>query len=149
MKRLFLLAVAFVIGVVVGGVLLHGSQPRSFAAIGNCGGQCLKTSDLAGLFVSAGIRLAPGSLPKLVRETDRCVAIAHPSPQAKKHYVLFPKRDVKNIADIAAEDGPYVLGCFDLLRTLVQDYKITGYQVVTNGPDRQLITYLHWHLMGS
>jgi hypothetical protein len=149
MRRLFLLTLAFVFGVVAGGVLLGGSQRRSFAAVGNCQGNCYKPNDLAGLLVSTGIRLAPSSLPKLVRETDRCVAIAHPSPQAPKHFVLFPKRDMKNIADISAEDGPFVLGCFDLLRAIVQEYQVKDYRVVTNGPDLQQITYLHWHLMGS
>jgi hypothetical protein len=149
MRRLFLLTLAFVFGVVAGGVLLGGSQRRSFAAVGDCQGNCYKPSDLAGLLVSAGIRLAPSSLPKLVRETDRCVAIAHPSPQAPVHFVLFPKRDIKHIADISTEDGSYVLGCFDLVRALVNDQHIRNYRLATNGPDLQLVTYLHWHLTGS
>jgi hypothetical protein len=148
-RRLILLTLVFGLGLIVGGTLMRGGQPRSFAAIGTCEGNCYLPKDLAGLLVSAGIRLAPGSLPKLVRETDRCVAIEHPFPATAKHYVLFPKRDIKNIGDISAEDGPYVLGCLDLVRALVEEKHIRNYQLLTNGPDVQLITYLHWHLMGS
>ncbi len=149
MKRLIWPAIAFLLGLLLGAALLKNSQPRSFAALGNCGGSCYKPNDLAGLLVSAGIRLAPSVLPNLVQETDRCVAIAHPAPQAPKHFVLFPKRDIKNIADISVEDGPFVLGCFDLLRTLIAVHKIQTYRVLSNGPETQLVTYLHWHLIGS
>jgi diadenosine tetraphosphate (Ap4A) HIT family hydrolase len=92
--------------------------------------------------------MAPGATPRLVRETDKCIAIEHPFPQASKHFVLFPKRDVKNITDVSVDDGLYVLGCLDLMRILVAERKMTNYQVLTNGPGLQLITYLHFHLTG-
>ena len=149
MRRLFWPVVTFLVGLAIGAMLLKDSQPRSFAALGDCGSNCYKPSDLAGLLVSAGIRLAPGMMPGLVRETDRCVAIEHPRPQAPKHFVLFPKRDIRNATDVTPDDGPYVLGCYDLLRVLVSEKGIRGYRVFTNGPDTQLVSYLHWHLTGQ
>jgi len=149
MRRVFWLGLAFVVGLVTGGTLLKNSQPRSFAALAECGGHCYRPADLAGLLVSAGMRLAPGAMPKVVRETDTCVAIASPLPRAPKHFVFFPKRDIKDITDITPEDGPTVLGCFALMRVVIAEKQVRNYRIETNGPDRQSVTYLHWHLLGD
>jgi len=60
--------------------------------------------------------------------------------------VLFPKHDVKNIATLTSEDMPYVAGCFAMVRELVERDKLDTYVVSTNGPGRQDIAYLHFHL---
>jgi len=148
-KRVIKYGLVFLAGLIAGGVLLRNSQPRSFAALDSCGGHCYRPADLAGLLVSANIRIAPGALPFAERETATCVAITSPFPKARKHFVLFPKRDIRNVADITPEDGPFVLGCFDLVRTLVSEKQIRNYRVESNGPGRQGVAYLHWHLLGD
>ena len=149
MKRLLAYGLAFLGGLVTGGTLLADSQPRSFAALTSCGGHCYQPADLVGLFVSAGIRLAPGATPNLIKETETCLAIASPAPQAPQHFVFFPKRDIKSITDITPTDAQSVLGCFDLMRVVVAEKHVRNYQVTTNGPGRQAVAYLHWHLMGD
>jgi hypothetical protein len=65
------------------------------------------------------------------------------------HYVEFTKRDIKDIASLSVEDGPYVLECFAHMQALVEEYKLRAYRVLTNGPGRQDVTYLHFHLVAS
>jgi hypothetical protein len=139
-------AVAFFVGVAVGGYLFHDSQPRSFLAIQKCGNNCYRRNDLAGLLASAGIQRAPGLIPNVVKESDKCIVIQHPFPEMRHHLVFFPKKDIKNIADVSIEDQPYVIACIALIRSLIMEEHLSNYRVVVNGPGLQDITYLHFHL---
>jgi diadenosine tetraphosphate (Ap4A) HIT family hydrolase len=108
----------------------------------------LPTSDLAGLLASVGIQKAAAA-PIAVKETDRCVAIEHPFRKAKYHFIVFPKKDIKDIADVATDDQQYVLDCLAVIRALVVENGLRKYWVETNGPGRQHVTYLHIHLVSS
>jgi hypothetical protein len=144
----FLLALAlFALGVTCGGYLCSETIPRSFLAIGHCQGHCYKPNELAGLITSVAIQRAPFIVPGVVMQSDTCLAIRYPRPEARIHYVLFPKHDVKNITMLTPEDTPYVLGCFALARELVKRDHLQSYLLKTNGPALQDITYLHFHLI--
>jgi diadenosine tetraphosphate (Ap4A) HIT family hydrolase len=139
----------FFVGLVVGGYLFAASQPRSFLAVPDCDRSCLRPSELAGLLASVGVQRASGLIPLVVKETDRCIAIRHPIPSARIHYVVFPKKDVKDIADVAIEDQPYVLDCLAVIRALVREQRLRTYRVITNGSGFQHVTYLHFHLVSG
>ena len=147
-KRFALALALFALGVACGGYLFSETIPRSFLAIGNCQGNCYKPNELAGLITSVAIQRAPFLVPGVVMESDTCLAIRYPRPEARIHYVLFPKHDVKNITTLTPEDTPYVLGCFALARELVERDHLQSYLLKTNGPALQDITYLHFHLIG-
>ena len=147
-SRWLIPAVTFVLGIAVGGWLFSQSQPRSFLAARQCE-RCYKANDLAGLLASAGIQRAGDALPFVVKETERCIAIEHPFRKVRYHYILFPKKDVKSIADISLADHEYVLECMAVMRTLVLEHGLRRYRVVTNGPGLQHVTYLHFHLVAD
>jgi hypothetical protein len=149
MRRLVGYAVLLALGVLGGGYWFRDVQPRSFLALDRCADSCYRASDLAGLFASAGIQRVPALLPLVVRETDRCITINHPFPVAAKHFVVFPKRDIKDIASISVEDGPTVLECIEHLRWLVETHALSRYRVETNGSGLQHVTYLHFHLVSE
>lgn len=139
---------AFVVGVVVGGYLFVDSKPRSFLALGRCVA-CYRPNDLAGLLASAGIQRTPGLIPRVVRETDHCLAIQHPFPEARFHFVVFPKKDIKNLGEVALGDEPYVMDCLGVIRSLILEYHLKYYRVLVNGPGLQDVTYLHFHLKSN
>lgn len=138
---------AFAGGIVVGGYLFSASQPRSFLAVARCD-HCYQPKDLAGLLASVGIQKAEAALPLVRTETDKCLAIRHPFPEARVHFVVFPKKDIKSIADVSVDDGSYVLDCVAVIRALVTENRLRNYRVVTNGPGLQGLTYLHFHVVG-
>jgi len=150
-NTLFALAGAalFGLGVMTGGYLFRNVQPRSFLALDRCAHACTRASDLAGLLAAAGIDRAPGWVPLVAKETDKCIAIRHPFPDARYHFVIFPKKDIKSIQDIAEEDEPYVMDCLRVMRSLVIENGLTKYEVFTNGPRLQKVTYLHFHLTAN
>jgi len=147
-SRLFLASFALLAGIGLGGYLFSDSRPRSFLALSNCN-SCYRPNDLAGLLASAGIQRATAALPFVVKETDRCIAIEHPFRKAKFHFVIFPKKDIKDIADVSVDDQQYVLDCLAVIRALVVEKGLRSYRVETNGRGLQDVTYLHFHLVSS
>lgn len=138
--------VFFLIGVVCGGYLFSESLPRAFLEVRKCQNRCYRASEIAGLITSAGILRAPFAIPDVVMESDTCLAIRHPFPQARIHFVLFPKHDVRDIFSLKLVDTPYVMGCFAMVHDLVKENKLVRYRVHTNGRGLQEIAYLHFHL---
>ena len=147
-SRWFLAALVFLTGIAVGGWLFSDSQPRSFLALSNCQ-SCYQPNDLAGLLASAGIRRAGAALPLVVKETDRCIAIDHPFRKMPVHFVVFPKKDIKDIADVSLDTQDYLLDCLAVIRALVVEHRLHRYWVETNGPGFQHVTYLHFHLVSE
>jgi diadenosine tetraphosphate (Ap4A) HIT family hydrolase len=147
-SRVCFAALIFFAGIGLGGYLFSDSQPRSFLALSNCH-KCYRPNDLAGLVASVGIQRAPSALPLVVKETDRCLAIEHPFPKARSHFVVLPKKDIKSIADISVDDQQYVLDCLAVIRALVIENGLRNYVVGTNGPGLQDVTYLHFHLLST
>lgn len=145
-KLVVIAGLLFLAGVGCGAYLFSKSLPRSFLAPTSCGDHCYSESEIAGLMTSAAVLRAPFLVPGVVLESDTCLSIRYPKPKARIHYVLFPKRDVKNIATLTPEDIPYVVGCFAMVRELVMRDKLNTYEVHTNGPGKQEIAYLHFHL---
>jgi hypothetical protein len=148
-KRIAASLALFAAGIAVGGYLFADTTPRSLLAIGKCGDRCYDANELAGLIASAAIQRVPFLIPGVVAESDTCLVIRHPKPEARIHYVLFPKHDTRNITTLTPEDTPFVMGCFALARELVARDKLKVYRLRTNGPALQEIAYLHFHLVAQ
>lgn len=147
--RLGIALALFVAGIACGGYLFSRTEPRNLLAFGDCKKNCYKPSEIAGLVASSAILRAPFLIPGVALESDTCLAIRNPKPEAKTHYVLFPKHDTRNITTLTQTDAPYVLGCFALARELVSRDNLKAYRIYTNGPERQEIAYLHFHLVAE
>jgi HIT domain len=149
MRRIVLAVICLGVGVLIGGYLFSGVEPRSVLALPECGDSCFRASDLAGLVASVGIQRKPRllPLPNVVKETERCITIRHPFSNRRVHFVSFPKRDIKNIGSMSVEDGPYVMECFAHMQALVGEHHLRAYRVMSNGPLLQSVGYLHFHLI--
>jgi hypothetical protein len=147
LKSIALFTLVLLLGVLIGGYLFSDTCPRSVLALTNCGGTCLQPNELVGLLTSVGIQRAPWLVPSVVKETDKTIVIEHPSPKGKIHYLVIPKTDIKNVGEISPADGTYLIDAFSVIRALVQEKGMVDYQVVTNGPGNQGVTYLHFHLI--
>ncbi len=145
-KLPFLILASVCVGIVIGGYLFSQSQPRSFLAIRNCE-RCLSPSDLAGLLGSVVIQKFPGLIPFVVHETDKTIAFKLPFYRAKAHYIIVPKKDIKDVGDISEEDVPYLADAFFVMGRIIRENKLVNYRMETNGPGYQNVTYLHFHLV--
>ncbi len=149
LNAVVLILLALLMGVIIGGYLFSDTQPRSFLALHKCQDTCLQPKELVGLLASIGIQKLPVLIPSVVAETEKTVVIEHPTPEARIHYLIFPKTDIKNIADMTESDEEYLVDAFRVAREIVNEKKLVRYRVVTNGPGFQGVTYLHFHLISQ
>ena len=148
-KAYLFILLALLMGVVIGGYLFSDTQPRSFLALHKCQDTCLQPKELVGLLTSVGIQKLPALIPSVVAETEKTVVVEHPAPEARIHYLIFPKKDIKSIADVSEPDGEYLVDAFRVVREIVREKNLVKYRVVTNGPGYQGVTYLHFHLIAQ
>jgi len=135
-------------GILIGGYLFSRSQPRSFLALDRCQ-KCLTHEDLLGLIASVGIQRFPGLMPFVVFETDKTIALKRPFPSEGTHYVIIPKKDIKNIGEISEADAQYLSDAFFVGRWIIERENLSKYRLYTNGPGNQDVTYLHFHLVAE
>ena len=136
--------IGIAVGIVIGGNLFSRSQPRSIIALTHCT-DCLSPADLAGLLGSVAIQRAPGLIPFVVVETGKTVALKYPA--GGLHYVIIPKKDLKDVGEVSAQDAAYLLDAYVVARRLIEKDHMTHYRFYTNGPGYQSATYLHFHLI--
>jgi len=145
-KTLLLMLLALSIGIIIGGYLFSRTQPRSILALNNCGGTCYGANELLGLLASVGIQKFPALLPSVIKETDKTIVIEHPAPEARIHYLVIPKKDIKNIGELSDADRESLIDAFRVVAELIKEKDLVNYRVTTNGPGYQTATYLHFHL---
>ncbi len=148
-KKIVALSIVFISGMIVGGYLFRDIQPRSFLAVDICDTNCLNPNELLGLIGSVGIQKFPDIIPLVVRETDKIIVIDSPIHQAPIHYVIIPKRDIKDASDISESDREYLVDAYAVIGQIIREEKLTQYKVYTNGPYYQTATYLHFHLLAD
>lgn len=106
----------------------------------------LSKLEAAGLLASVLVKKIPAVIPKVVFETDKSIAFEHPRPKHKIHYIFMPKKDIKNIGLLGKEDYDYLTDLFAAIAAQVNKHKLHNYRVWTNGPGKQDVSYLHFHL---
>jgi hypothetical protein len=143
-----LVLVSVIIGIIIGGYLFAQSQPRSFLSINRCQ-NCLSRADLLGLIASVGIQKFPGLIPSVVLETDRTIVVKYPFPLERIHYLIIPKKDIKDIGEISEVNAQYLIDAYLVVRRIIEEEKLSKYQLFTNGPGFQDMTYLHFQLIAE
>ena len=99
-------------------------------------------------------KILNGEIPgKILHQDEHCAAIADIQPQAPKHILIFPKKEIRSVADAAPEDK-MVLG--HLLMTaakVARDLGIaeSGYRLVINTGKHggQTVDHIHVHLLAG
>lgn len=137
------------IGFVGGAVSFVNTQARPLPEIHKCAptDECLTDPEVLGLVTSVWLHLAPGFTPGIIARSKECVGIRSPKPEAYADLVFFPTRDIRNLLDLAPGDEKYIQGCIALMRQVVDQRGMRNWKIVSNGPGKQEIAYLHFHLL--
>lgn len=87
-----------------------------------------------------------------VYEDDTCFAIKDLNPVAPVHYLIIPKKTLRNLAAVEPEDEPIIGHLLFVASKLAKQEKLDdGYRVCIN-TDRdacQTVYQLHVHLIGG
>lgn len=138
------------VGAILGASVFRTVEPRTLLAWNACKeASCLRMNEVTGLAAAVGIKYAPDLLPLVVRETPYSIAIRHPLPEARVHYVIVPKKDIKNIGELSDDDKVYLLDAFAVMQDLIKTDHLKTYFTRTSGPGYQDVAYLHFHLMAE
>ena len=135
----------FMAGLFVGGLLLRGSRPGSLLCINECNRR-LHPDEVAGLFASVVVQKIPGVIPNVILETDKTIVFKHPWSRHRIHYIFAPKKDIKNIGELTDEDKEYIVDLYSTVVTIINRQGLKNYTLLTNGPGKQDVSYLHFHL---
>jgi diadenosine tetraphosphate (Ap4A) HIT family hydrolase len=57
-----------------------------------------------------------------------------------------PKKDIKNIGELTDEDKDYIIDLYSTVVTVINRQGLKNYRLLTNGPGKQDVAYLHFHL---
>lgn len=148
-KTYYLVAVAFAAGMLAGGIVFSGVKPRPPLNIHECTSNCWHPNEIAGLLAAVVIQNMPGVIPHVILETDKTVVIRYPQSIHKIHYIFAPKKDIKNIGELTNDDKEYLVDLYAAVAAVVNKEGIKNYRLWTNGPGKQEVTYLHFHLVAQ
>ena len=136
---------SFALGLLIGWWLFSDSRPRQLIKLGGHS-HTSSREELLGLMASVGVQKLSRLIPGIILETDKTIVFKHPSPKYKLHYIFAPKKDIKDIGDFSEDDKEYLLDLFAAIATVIKQESIQDYRLWTNGPGKQDVTYLHFHL---
>jgi histidine triad (HIT) family protein len=98
-------------------------------------------------------KIIKGELPcKKVFENERILAIEDIAPVAPVHFLIMPKKEIRNLQSVTVEDLPLIGEIVKVAQGLAEEYGIDeGYRLVTNNGTEggQIIFHLHFHLIGG
>src|SRR4051812_18152772 len=105
---------------------------------------------MASILTRVAKREIPGTI---LHEDEHCAAILDIQPQAPKHIVVFPKKEIAS-TDSATQEDKILLGHLLLVAAAVarsQGLAEEGYRLVINTGEHggQTINHLHIHLLGG
>ena len=142
----YLLALfAFAAGLSLGAWLFSKTRPRPLLTI-KPQPHSQASKEAAGLLASVLVQKTPSLIPKVILETDKTIIFEHPRPKHKTHYIFMPKKDIKNIGELSNDDKEHLIDLFSAIVSQINKQKLYDYRVWTNGPGKQDVSYLHFHL---
>jgi len=98
-------------------------------------------------------RIIDGEIPaKRIYDDELCLAFHDVNPQAPVHVLVIPKKEVRSIAELTAEDQALAGHMLLVIGKIARDLNLEkGYRVVANiGADGgQSVDHLHFHLLGG
>lgn len=136
---------SFALGLLIGWWLFSDARPRQLIKLGKQS-HTSSREELLGLMASIGVQKLPLLIPGIILETDKTIVFKHPRPKYRIHYIFAPKKDIKNVGDFSEDDRGYITDLFATIATVISQESIQDYRLWTNGPGKQDVTYLHFHL---
>jgi hypothetical protein len=126
LKIILSVLISLCVGILIGGYFFPSYNPGRF---GNKSlPELFNHEDLLGLLASVGIQKFPGRMPFKVFETDKTVVIKHPFSSGRIHYVITPKKDIKNIGEISEANAQYLTDAFLVARGIIEREKLSKYR---------------------
>ena len=88
---------------------------------------------------------------KIISETRSLICFYHPQPAYPVHILLVPKKDIRDLSQLAPMEDEFFPDMFNTVRTLIEelDLEKKGYRLIVNGGEYQEFPQLHFHLVSG
>ncbi len=98
-------------------------------------------------------KIVEGNIPcEKIYENEYVLAFKDLKPQAPVHFLVIPKKHIKNVLGIKEEDRDILYNVFLSIQEIAKDLGLKdGFRVVNNcGEDGgQTVLHLHFHVLGK
>lgn len=98
-------------------------------------------------------KIIEGKLPcDKVFENERIIAFKDIAPSAPVHILIMPKKEIRNLQHMTAEDLPLIAEIAAVAQKLAEEFHVEeGYRLLTNNGSEagQTVFHLHFHLIGG
>jgi len=86
---------------------------------------------------------------KRLYQSDRVIAFRHPSPSYPVHVLLIPKKALRGLEDLRADDAGLLIEIFITAQNLARELGLmeSGYRLIYNGGAYQNVPQMHFHLI--
>ena len=86
-----------------------------------------------------------------ISETRSLICFYHPQPAYPVHILLVPKKDIRDLSQLAPMEDEFLPDMFNTVRTLIEelDLEKKGYRLIVNGGEYQEFPQLHFHLVSG
>lgn len=87
----------------------------------------------------------------IVYEDEQCLAFRDVNPQAPKHILIIPRKEIAMVSDMQVEDEQLVGHLVKVADTVAREEGLTDYRLVLNNGSGagQSVYHLHLHLLGG
>lgn len=99
-------------------------------------------------------RIARGETPTdILHATDQLIVFRDIRPQAPVHLLIVPRKHIRSVNDLAADDAPILAELFRAAQEMAKRLDVAGdgYRLFVNVErgGGQVIFHLHMHLIGG
>lgn len=99
-------------------------------------------------------KIINGEIPsEKLYEDDKVLAFNDINPEAPVHFLVIPKKHIKNVNEITEENSAIISHVFEVIKKITQNLGISedGYRVVTNIGQNggQTVGHMHFHILGG
>ncbi len=89
---------------------------------------------------------------KVIRENDAMLVIQDIVPKAPIHYLIIPKKHIKNMMEISDSDKDMMWEMVKVVKSLAEDLPDSkSFNILSNNGKEagQVIFHIHWHFLSG
>ncbi len=87
----------------------------------------------------------------VILENDSVIVIKDIYPKASIHYLVIPKKHIRDIVDLSEDDSLLAWNMLSVIKKLAEDVPNKAFNLVVNNGQQagQMVFHLHWHFLAS
>ncbi len=98
-------------------------------------------------------KIIKGDIPSsVIQENDKILVIKDLHPKASIHYLIMPKKHLKDMSEVEEEDRDLAWEMFKVVKSLAKDLKEPkAFNLLSNNgrSSGQCVFHLHWHFLSG